>query len=247
VATAELTRLGLHATGACAWLDLAQARTLHRDSVATLTTALRAAEAAPGCRVLVLTASGPVFCAGLDLGIVAGELPWERADGTALGELLRGLRDSRLITVAAVEGQATGGGVGLAAACDLVFAGERARFRMTELLLGLTPALILPYVAQRTGRQWAYRAALYATGVDPVAAVAAGLADEAPAGEDGIRSAVRVLLRALRRAPRDVVTDLKTCRAQSEADADLAYDLLSAGLADPAVRERVAELRAAGM
>ena len=85
-------------------------------------------------------------------------------------ELLTELGDSRLVTVAVVEGRAVGGGVGLAAACDFVFAGPEAAFRLTELLFGLVPALVMPFVVARTGEHRMLRMAVLAEPYDASAA-----------------------------------------------------------------------------
>lgn len=204
-----------------------------------LRAALDEAEADPGCRILVLCARGEDFCAGTDLsdgapapppaGAEAGELPY----WTLLDRLTR----SPVVSVALVEGRATAGGVGLAAACDLVIAGPGARFRLTEALVGLVPAMALPFVARRTGEQRAFTATLLAEDLDADAAVAAGLADTAA---DDPGQALRRTLVGLSRVDRSTAAALKEYRARLfPRDGRLGRD---AGrtfldrLADPAVR-----------
>ncbi|MBB1242383.1 enoyl-CoA hydratase/isomerase family protein [Streptomyces durbertensis] len=178
-----------------------------------LAAALDEAEADPGCRVLVLGARGADFCSGTDLsgdrpvpgdGLAAGaELPYWR--------LLDRLTRSELVTVAVVDGRATAGGVGLAAACDLVVAGERASFRLTEMLVGLVPAMALPFVARRVGEQRAFAATLRAEEFDSEAARAAGLADLVGADAERV---LRPLLAALGRTDRATTAALKRYRAR---------------------------------
>lgn len=199
---------------------------LRKDTVAALLAALRDAEAS--ARVLVLRGAS----SGVGLDSVGD---WSAADNDALTELLTGLRDSPLVTVAAVDGVATGGGVGLAAACDFVLAAPGAGFRLTEALVGLVPAVIWPFVAARMGTGTVFRSALLATRLEAAAAVRLGLADEVVADLDGW---LRELALALRRAPRDVVPDLKACR-RGLAEAQ-AYQLFRQAVADPAVRRRMA-------
>jgi polyketide biosynthesis enoyl-CoA hydratase PksH len=203
---------------------------LRPDTVAALAAELRRVEDSPA-RAVVLRGA----CSGVALDCVAD---WSRADNVALWELLRGLVDSRLVTVAAVDGAVTGGGVGLAAACDMVVAGPGAELRLTELLVGLVPALIWPFVVARTGQGAAFRAAVLATRLDAAAAVRMGLADEATEPEPWLRD----LARALRRMPRNAVADLKACRrfVAREDYPDHAYALLRKAAADPAVRARLA-------
>ncbi|WP_220472522.1 enoyl-CoA hydratase/isomerase family protein [Streptomyces pristinaespiralis] len=94
---------------------------LDDDMLTALTGALTAAEAAEGAEVFVLDATGDSFCSGIALG-EADRDGW-RPRLTAVHHLLQRLADSPLVTVAVVDGAATGGGVGLAAACDHVIAG----------------------------------------------------------------------------------------------------------------------------
>ncbi len=158
------------------------------------------------------------------------------------------LRHARIVTVALVDGEAVGGGVALAAACDLVIAGEHASFRFTEALLGLVPGMAIPFVADRVGQQHAFRMALTACRVGAPEAARIGLADVvcARAG-DGARP----LLVQLRRVTPDTVRALKGLRSQlfgkpawlGEAAAKASLDRLT----DPAVTARLDGLRAAGV
>ncbi|WP_217247398.1 enoyl-CoA hydratase/isomerase family protein [Streptomyces sp. AC602_WCS936] len=181
------------------------------DLLDGLHAAVDAAEADPGCRVLVLSARGEDFCAGTDLSAPVRapepDAPAELPYWTLLDRLTR----TPVVTVALVEGRATAGGVGLAAACDLVLAGPGARFRLTEALVGLVPAMALPFVARRTGEQRAFTATLLAEDLDAGAAVAAGLADlvaDAPA------QALRRALVALSRVDRSTAGALKAYRTR---------------------------------
>ncbi|MFI2710527.1 enoyl-CoA hydratase-related protein [Micromonospora sp. NPDC018662] len=232
------------------------ARPEHRNRIdASLLTELAAAvdeaERDPDCRVLVLSASGEDFCAGTDLsdgppdaadlrGAAGVELPyWRMLDRLARGEL---------VTVAVVDGRATAGGVGLAAACDLVLAGARARFRLTEVLVGLVPAMALPFVARRVGEQRAFTATLLAEDLDSAAAVSCGLADLA--AED-VEALLRRVLAGLGRVDRGTAAALKRYRARLfSRDPALGRDasaLLLDRLADPTARRLLERLRATGV
>jgi methylglutaconyl-CoA hydratase len=80
----------------------------------------------------------------------------------ALAVMLKRLWDLPALTVALVEGAAFGGGVGLAAACDMAIATADAQFSFSEVKLGLIPATISPYVVAAIGPRAAR--ALFATG-----------------------------------------------------------------------------------
>jgi methylglutaconyl-CoA hydratase len=81
-----------------------------------------------------------------------------------------------------VQGAAYGGGVGLIAACDIVLAAEGARFGLTEVRLGLVPAVISPYVIGAVGPRWARRLFLTAERFDAALAERIGLVHEVVPG-----------------------------------------------------------------
>ncbi|MEV8504787.1 enoyl-CoA hydratase-related protein [Actinoplanes sp. NPDC051475] len=216
---------------------------LDDDTVAALLGALDDAESSPGAGVFVITAEGGTFCSGMPFADVE-EADWpSRTAG--LHRLFHRLRTSPLVTVAVVDGAALGGGVGLAAACDHVIAGTRARFRMTEVLLGLVPALILPFVAHRVGASRAVSLALTATEVDGERAATLGLADTCALNPE--RELRRILSR-LHASDGDAVRALKRyARAllgDPASDYPLAHEVLSTRLEDPRLRRRLAGLAA---
>ncbi len=91
----------------------------------------------PSVRVVVLTHSGPTFCAGADLSVAAATQA--RFD---IADVLRLIQDMEKPVVARVAGRCLGGGVGLAAACDISIASTDAEFGFTEVRLGVAPAVI---------------------------------------------------------------------------------------------------------
>lgn len=114
-----------------------------------------AALPAEACRLLALRGDGPVFCAGADIRAMresgrAGEEA-NLADARGFASLFRSVASFPAPVIAGVQGAAIGGGFGLAVAADLVVAEENARFGTPEARLGLTPAVISPYVVRRLG------------------------------------------------------------------------------------------------
>jgi methylglutaconyl-CoA hydratase len=97
------------------------------------------AVADPDVRVVVLTSSGNVFCAGADL--TAGGTAVTAAR-TSLAQILAAIQDAPKPVVARIPGHCFGGGVGLAAACDLSVAADTARFGFTEVRVGVAPAIV---------------------------------------------------------------------------------------------------------
>lgn len=164
-------------TGQRAVITLPERLTL--ESVARLTADIDAAAVSPA-RVVVLTGATPdVFCHGLAL-----DAPNEGdAATTNFAALLRTLHTLPRPLLALVDGEAIGGGLGLAAACDGVIASHRATFALPELLWGLVPAIIWPVIADRMPPQTARRWTLSAHTRTAAEAQAAGLVDEVVAQE----------------------------------------------------------------
>lgn len=131
---------------AVVWLNRPEARNaLSGELVDALVDALRSCAADPGIGSVVLAGRGSAFCAGGDLkeGLAgdASFLPAHVARGR-FADLLRQLPRLEVPVVAAVHGDAMGGGFGLAAACDVVLAAPEARFGTPEIRLGLFPWII---------------------------------------------------------------------------------------------------------
>ncbi len=106
-------------------------------------------------RVVVLTGEGKSFCAGADLNWMRRVKDYSFQDNLEeskrLAELMYAIYSLPLPTIARVNGAAIGGGAGLMAACDLVLAAQTAQFSLSEVKLGLVPAVISPYVIRRVG------------------------------------------------------------------------------------------------
>jgi len=125
--------------------------------IARLTAALIALGDDPRVRVVVLRGRGRSFSAGADLDWMQrlGQLSEAEnlADAQALARLMQTLDRLPKPTVAAVQGPALGGGVGLVACCDIAIASDTASFGLTEVRLGLIPAVISPYVVAAIGER----------------------------------------------------------------------------------------------
>ena len=108
-------------------------------------------------RVVVLSSTGKSFCAGADLNWMKQAAAYTaeetQRDAVQLAGMLRLLNDMKKPTVARVQGPAYGGGVGLVAACDIAIAAFDAQFALTEVRLGIVPAVISPYVLAAIGER----------------------------------------------------------------------------------------------
>jgi methylglutaconyl-CoA hydratase len=149
--------------------------------------------------------------------------------------MLKGLWDLPPLTVALVEGAAFGGGVGLAAACDMAIATADARFSFSEVKLGLTPATISPYVVAAIGPRTAR--ALFATGrvFGAEEALRIGLVGEVVANAA-----------ALDAAQARIAAEMVACAPGAVADAKkLASDVYARDIDDGLMRETARRIAAA--
>ena len=115
-------------------------------------------------RVVVLGGRGPSFCAGADITAMresanAG-FDANLEEAARLGSLFAALGDFPKPLVGRIHGNVFGGGVGLTAICDIPVASDDAVFALSEVRLGILPALISPYVIRRIGDRHAREAML---------------------------------------------------------------------------------------
>lgn len=159
----------------------------------------------PQVRAVVLEAAGKSFSAGADLAwmqrMATYSLTENEADAAALARMLRRLDRLAKPTVAVVQGAAYGGGVGLVACCDIVVASATARFCLSEVKLGLIPAVISPYVVAAIGPHQARRYFQTAEAFSAAVAQRVGLVHEVVAPEDLATARDSVITALLEGAP----------------------------------------------
>jgi methylglutaconyl-CoA hydratase len=148
--------------------------------VKELTDALIAANRNPQVRAIIITGAGDMFCAGMDLRYLSriSELGQQENldDARELQKLFQVLHNSKKITIAMVNGAALGGGCGIVAACDFVFAAEHnTKIGTPEVKIGFIPAIILPYLIKRMGEGKAKEFTLSGAIMNSRAAQSAGL------------------------------------------------------------------------
>jgi len=129
--------------------------------IARLTELLLELGARKDVRAVVLTGAGTAFSAGADLNWMRSMVEFSEEDNVEdalrLAELMSVLNHLRIPTVARVNGHVFGGGVGLLACCDIAVADRDALFALSEVRLGLVPAVISPYVIAAIGARHARR------------------------------------------------------------------------------------------
>lgn len=112
-------------------------------------------------RVVVLTARGKTFCAGGDLAWMKQQMAADAAtrftEARKLAEMLQALNSLPKPLIGALQGNAFGGGIGMACVCDVAIGVDHLKMGLTETRLGIVPATIGPYVIARMGEARARR------------------------------------------------------------------------------------------
>lgn len=164
-------------------------------------------------RVVVLKGAGKSFSAG-------GDLDWMRKSGQAspeqnrastmnMARMLKGLNDLPQATLALVHGNCMAGGTGLASAADIVLATQDAKFALTEVRLGLTPATISPYVVAAMGARQARRYFVTAERFDAAEACRIGLVHEVVIDAGALETRGMELVAALLQGAPGAIRDSK--------------------------------------
>jgi methylglutaconyl-CoA hydratase len=139
-------------------------------------------------RIVVLAATGKSFCAGADLNWMKRMSGYTHeqnmTDAKTLAAMLQAIAKCPKPVIGQIQGPAYGGGVGMAAVCDIAVASEKARFTLSEVKLGLTPATISPYVIAAMGQRNAHRYFLTGELFDAATALEIGLVHKVVASDD---------------------------------------------------------------
>jgi len=229
--TSELVRVEATVEGAVTVaLERPVARNASDDElVSALEEALRTIAGAEGVRVVFLRGAEEAFSTGVDvdaMGRAAERAEGEnREDALALARMLKQLWDLPQLTVALVEGAAFGVGGAIAVACDLAVATAEARFGFPEARLGLSPAVVAPYVIQAIGPRQAR--ALFATGrvIDAAQAERLGLVTEVVADAAALHAAHEGIVREAMACAPGAVAEAKRLAADVFAR-EIDHDLL---------------------
>ncbi|HEY0079382.1 MAG TPA: enoyl-CoA hydratase-related protein [Pyrinomonadaceae bacterium] len=149
--------------------------------------ALRRADDDRGVRAIVLTGAGADFCSGADLSalqkISESSITENLEDAQSLMELFALVRRVRVPVVAAVRGRALAGGCGLATACDIVLAGESARFGYPEVKIGFVPAMVMAILRRNVSEKRAFELITRGAEIDAREAERIGLINQVFADE----------------------------------------------------------------
>jgi methylglutaconyl-CoA hydratase len=206
------------------------------EMIRELTEAFRAANSAG---VLVIGGAGEAFCSGLDLAelqAMAGRTAAEhRSESEAIAAMFRALYEVEIPTIAAVNGAAVAGGMGLATICDFTLAVPEAKFGYTEVRIGFLPAIVSVFLVAQAGEKRARDLLLTGRLIDAAEAREMGLVTEVvdPAGlAAAVDSRAEKLLR---NSPESLRATKRLLRGQAAARMDAA--LAEAVEANAALRQ----------
>lgn len=127
------------------------------EMIRELVLAIDEVQANKGLRFLLLRGRGKHFCAGANLAWMqqSAKLDFEAnlTDARELAEMMYSLYHLQLPTLAVVQGAAFGGAVGLIACCDMAIGAHDAQISLSEVRIGLAPAVISPFVIKAIGER----------------------------------------------------------------------------------------------
>lgn len=151
---------------------------------------LMAANADHSVRSIVITGNGPAFCAGADLKSPPGQLSEGSDRAVPYADVLTAIIDSPKPVIAAINGAAFAGGLGLVGAADIVISKKNVQFSFSEVRIGVIPAIISVVCLPKLGTHHGMKLFLTGERFDGDQAVAMGLAHRA-VSEDDLHSAVQ--------------------------------------------------------
>jgi enoyl-CoA hydratase len=192
--------------------DPAKRNALGHEMVDQIVEAVAAAEADPAVGALVVTGTPPAFCSGADRSNLAQlrvEQGGEPAEVRNIYEGFLSVRDCPLPTIAAVNGFAVGAGFNLAMCCDVILAGESARFEPGFTKIGIHPGGGHTWMLERAiGPHAAAAIALFGEGADGRRAADIGLAWRC-VPDDALLDEALALANRVSELPRDLAIDIK--------------------------------------
>jgi len=200
---------------------------LSRQLLTELHHALDDAESAE-VRAVVLTHAGPAFCAGADLKERSGQGSTPSDSGPFV-QILERLMDTPRPTIAAVKGAVRAGGIGLMASCDLVVVDAATTFALTEVRIGVAPAIISVPILRRVAPSRIAAAMLTGEQFDATEARSIGLVTHVADDVDNVDETVAELVRGIRAgAPRAVAETKRLLHTVATMERPAAFEAMAA-------------------
>lgn len=179
--------------------------------IGELTVALQGMEADPDVRLVVLSSTGETFSAGADFGWLRRTAQYSEQEhmreARNAAKLLATLDGCSKPTLARVQGPAMGLGLGLVAACDIAIATFDAQFALNEVRMGLTPAVVAPYLIAAIGARRSRRFMLTGERFSASEAYRIGLVHEIVPSDEELDNAIG-----------EVIDDLLASAPHSQAE-----------------------------
>lgn len=189
----------------------------------------------PSVRAIVLAGTGSVFCSGADINWIGSDgavsVSDSQKDAEQLMKMFRAIDECPCPVIGRIHGAAFGGGVGLIAVCDIAVAVEDVTFALSEVRLGLVPAVIAPFLLRKTGESFLRRFSLTGESFSAAAAKHSNLVHDVVEREkldSRVDELVGMVLRLAPQAARDTkvllrrlltLSDDERWRACAEANA----------------------------
>ncbi|HXF48630.1 MAG TPA: enoyl-CoA hydratase-related protein [Verrucomicrobiae bacterium] len=207
----SVEREGMAAT---VWLSRPEVKNaFHPDLIAELASVFSTLASDDKLRVVFLRGRGDVFCAGADMNWMKSSLSFTAAqnieDAQKLSRMLSIINEFPAPVIGLVQGAALGGGVGLVAVCDHVVAESKTVFGLTEVRVGLIPAVVGPFVIGKIGLSQARSLFLSGEKFGAAAALRIGLVHEMTEGEAGLNEAQKKWTEIFKKAAPGAVRSAK--------------------------------------
>ncbi len=210
------------------------------EMVRALTTALKKIAKDDSVRAVVIAGTGKNFCAGADIAHMRQSARFTKLQNyrgaSESAGMFHALYTLNKPTVAAVQGAVRGGGCGIVAACDIAIATRTATFRLSEVKIGVIPAMISPYIISAIGERQARRYMLSGEEFDAAEAWRIGLVHDIVEEED-LAARVGAMLGQLYSSGPKAVQAIKQLIPKS------AHSLIGPSIVN-ATAKRIAEIRA---
>jgi len=195
-------------------------------------------------RALIVAGTGKSFSAGADLAWMQRMAEYDRdanlADAQQLALLMRLLDDFNRPTLALVNGAAFGGAVGLMACCDSVIAVDSAKFCLSEVRIGLIPAVISPFVANKLGNSWGRHLMTSAAVFDAAQGREVGLVHQVVTMDQLAAAGEQWIKQTLNNSP-EAVAHIKQLLREFDSNAPLAKESLAS--TEAATTGAIADIR----
>jgi len=204
--------------------------------IAELTEVFAGLSSDAGARAILLSGEGKIFCAGADVNWMRRAAAYSREenleDARRMAKMLRTIDACAKPVVGMIRGAAIGGGVGLAAVCDIVVASDNAVFSLAEVKLGILPAAISPYVLRAIGPRQARDCFLTGDRFGAEEARRIGLVHQVVPDADLEGAAAKKISSLLTSGPEAVAAAKRLIETVSDLGVDEAFAVTSQAIAE---------------